>query len=102
MPKKLRMRSVDLTLGHHNPYGINTVFKYAIDIPREDTGFYDGTQAWNNLVDNLRERLGRPYLLGSKRPGKQRRYVIVRSMLHTIRIQFRKPSDRLLFLLTNG
>lgn len=101
MTAKLRMRSVDLTLGHHNPYGINPTFKYAIDIPREDTGYYDGSQAWLNLQHRLKERLGRPYLLGSTRPGKNRRYAIVNTLLSVRRIQFRKPSDRLLFLLTN-
>lgn len=102
LTEKLKLKTVNLTLRHHNPYGINSVFKYAVDISRKETGYYEGNQSWHRLCDYLRENMGRPYLLGSKRPGKTRRYAVVRTLTGVIRIQFRKPSDRLLFILTNA
>lgn len=102
MADYLRLCPVDLTQRHHNPYGINNTFKYAIDVPRSDTGYYQGRQEWLNLLDQLENTMGKPYLLGSKRPGRNRRYAVVRTLLGVIRLQFKKPSDRMFVILKNG
>jgi hypothetical protein len=102
LTQKLKLKTVDLTTRHHNPYGINSTFCYAVDISRKETGYYEGRQAWHNLLDYLQEKMGRAYKLGSKRPGRKRRYVVVRTLTGVIRIQFQRGSDRLLFVLANG
>lgn len=99
MKYKLTMRSRDLTTRHYNPYGINTVFRYAIDIPRSEIhAGYD----WVHLQAALRATMGPAYLLGSTRPGRNRRYAVVRALGGVMRLQFRKDRDRTLILIKNG
>ena len=99
MKYKLTMRSRDLTLRHYNPYGINTVFCYAIEIPRSEI-YKDHN--WADLQMDLRATMGPAYLLGSTRPGRNRRYAVVRALGAVVRLQFRKDRDRTLILMKNG
>jgi hypothetical protein len=99
MNYKLTMRCRDITPRYPDPYGINTVFCYAVDIPRKE--IHTGHN-FRHLMLYLAQTMGRPYLLGSTRPGRKRRYVVRRDLLGVVRLQFRSPKDRTLVLLKNG